>query len=169
MNEASDRAKALLADIQRVFSGVTRGGGTSLWASIQIDDYLPVDQIVESPEAQALDPGTDWTRIPPEWLSRFGGKGGFSFVDARGFRYYLPALMTLFIREAEGLVETKGCLTEFLIYHLDGEDSLNHFSILDREQARVVRRFLEYVSTSPHYESLDVRTGLEGHWKQFED
>src|SRR5262245_19605445 len=104
MNGPSERAKALLSEIRRVFAGVTRDGGTSRCASLQIDDYVPLDQVVESAEAQSLDPGTDWTLIPAEWLWRFGGKGGFSFVDARGFRYYLPAAMTLFIREAEGLV-----------------------------------------------------------------
>ena len=169
MNEASDLAKALLADIGRAFAGVTRGAGISLCKSLQLDDYVPEDQLVESEEARALDPGTDWTQIPHEWLTRFGGKGGLSFVDAPGFRYYLPAAMTLFILETEGLVAPKGCLTEMLVYHLNSADPLDHFSVLNDEQSRVVRRFLEYVAADPECDCIDVQVGLEGHWKKFAD
>ena len=169
MKEASDRAKALLADIRRAYSGVTRGSGISLCKSLQLDDYVPEDQLIESEEAKMLDPGTDWTQISQEWLARFGGKGGLSFVDAQGFRYYLPAVMTLFIEETEGLVTPRGCLTEMLVYHLSSTGPLDHFSILSDAQSRVVRSFLEYVAADPRCDCLDVQPGLTGHWKQFAD
>ena len=99
MSEDSTGRQAVLMQIQSAFAGVVRGQGTSLYASTQIDNHLLPEDIVETAEACELDPGTNWEEIPGSWLTRFGANGGFCFMNPEGFRYYLPACMSLYVRE----------------------------------------------------------------------
>ncbi len=89
-----------IALIFETFKGVTREGGVSWAESKVIDDY---GSETEQLEARATDKDTCWEDLAndPDW-EPFPGIGGFNFLDAIGFRYYLAATMVKELRGHEG-------------------------------------------------------------------
>lgn len=113
----------------------------------------------------------DWTELvdDPGWpiVPQFGG--GVSFLDAIGFRYYLPVLM---LRELEG-----GCAVVALEFHLthdEGESGRYHltqWSLLDGTQRRCVRRFLRYMAALEQASGTSVgpwAEALHSYWERVE-
>ncbi len=89
--------EAILAEIRSAFEGFTRDGGMSWSEAILANVYGPDDDGVES---RWQDDGKDWEAVAsdPEWPAE-PKKGGFSFLDATGYRYYLPAAMTVALND----------------------------------------------------------------------
>ena len=87
---------ALLAEIHEAFPGGSRQGGVSWSEADVIDDYGSPDQRAA---ARARDRDTRWQDLvdDPNWNPSDGGH--WSFLDAIGFRYYLPAAMVLAVRQ----------------------------------------------------------------------
>ncbi len=82
-----DRPKAnLLATIRDSFGDVIPGEGLSLDEADAADSYREANQ----PRRHQ-----DWTDVTDEELGQFDA---FSFLHADGFRFYIPAFMTWFLR-----------------------------------------------------------------------
>lgn len=94
---------SILKEIDVAFAGVTREGGISWSEAVALDNY-GTDE--ECQEARAKDKDISWKELvtDPHWRP-LPGVGGFSFLDAIGFRYYLPAAM---IRTLEDQVKRSG-------------------------------------------------------------
>ncbi|MFO0858656.1 MAG: DUF6714 family protein [Phycisphaerales bacterium] len=92
--------KSLEAEINAAFSDVTRADGIS-WNETYAIDYYRTDE--ECATARLSDRDTHWKQLTDDenWLP-FPGVGGFSFIDSKGFRYYLPPTMIRFLRGTEG-------------------------------------------------------------------
>lgn len=95
---------SLIAGIRRAFGDVQLGAGVSLHQAIAMDDYLTKEEIAD---ARQHDTDTHWWEIPDETIAGFGS--ALSFVDAEGFRYYLPRFHALCPREL-GKVRVGRCL-----------------------------------------------------------
>lgn len=177
-NKHDPRVKNLLVAIQCAFQGVRRDNGTSLYASTQLDNQVSPDLIEETQEARTVDPGTNWEGIPAAWLEGFGLNGGWPFIDAKGFRYYLPACMAHYLQATP---ETSGAwIYESLIHRLCDRDYETmdggrfvpaNYAILTRPQSIAVRRFLEYADSwffdGDEYGTGQAHLALAGYWKQF--
>jgi hypothetical protein len=87
--EFESRRRALLAEIEEAFDGVSREDGMTLHESIAIDDYKSEE---EQRAARLLDTEKRWQDIPDDEIE--GRESALSFFDAKGFRYYIPAFMT---------------------------------------------------------------------------
>ncbi|MEK6703257.1 MAG: DUF6714 family protein [Planctomycetota bacterium] len=166
----SDR-DALVAEIHEAFRGVTRVGGRS-WRAAYRSDYdglAPDDrQLLEIPDNdrswEELAAGTAWDD------DSLGG-GGFSFLDAIGFRYYLPAAMVRSIQRGNSSnLALKLTLPE-PDTHLH-EHILHRLSLLNEEQCRVVANFLQFMLTldlhnGTSLEGSNWRIALNSHWAPF--
>jgi len=86
---------ALIMEIQRAFRNVERGNGVTLHETEAIDFYGSDE---ERRNARAKDTDRNWQEVDDRWIEEFGGVGGLSFLDEEGFRYYLPAYMTYWLR-----------------------------------------------------------------------
>jgi hypothetical protein len=85
-----------IALVFETFRGVTREGGVS-WSESEMHDRGASEK--ECLEARQADKEVGWEELAndTEW-EPFPGTGGFIFLDAIGFRYYLPAAMVKCLR-----------------------------------------------------------------------
>jgi len=75
--------------IEEAFDGVGRGEGITLHEALAIDDWKSEE---ERKQARKLDSEQRWQDVPGIYFK--DNPSYLSFLDAEGFRYYLPAHMT---------------------------------------------------------------------------
>lgn len=81
-------AEAMRALIETAFAGVSRGSGVTLREALAEDDYAGPEA---KQAARELDTDTDWHDAPVDVMRE--RCEFFSYLDAPGFRYYIPAAM----------------------------------------------------------------------------
>ena len=139
----------LVAVITAAFDGVLRKEGTTLHQAMAIDDYKPeADQLA----ARRLDPDRRWQEVPDEAIEEQLGSP-LSFLDAEGFRYYLPAYMIYGLRNmetVEGVDILSSC--RFHLLHESGKSlrksepaSIARRYHFTAEQSRAVYQFLKFL------------------------
>src|SRR5579862_7945740 len=79
---------SLIAEITAAFDGVSRDGGITLHEAEGLDCHYSPEELKL---ARGLDTDTRWQDVPEEWIGEF--PSAFRFMDAKGLRYYLPAVM----------------------------------------------------------------------------
>jgi len=80
----------LIAEIRKAFKGVTRGAGLSLHQGRQVD-ILWVRDCDTVKRAVRHDPETRWDQVADAKMEDLCD--ALTFVDAEGFRFYIPAYM----------------------------------------------------------------------------
>jgi hypothetical protein len=85
----------LLDEIRRDFSDVVRGDAVTLHETLAIDHW---GSEVERRKARELDTDKHWGEVRDGWIQKFDGVGGLCFLDDPGFRYYLPAYLSYWLR-----------------------------------------------------------------------
>ena len=88
VSDFEDRRSALIAEITAAFDGVSREGGTTLHEADARDDFKSSE---EQRAARRLDLEQQWQDVPDKDI--FACCSALSFLDAKGFRYYIPAFM----------------------------------------------------------------------------
>ncbi|MEM8672075.1 MAG: DUF6714 family protein [Planctomycetota bacterium] len=78
--------------IASCFAGVTLGNGIDLYAAQSMDDHGNPDEDHLSLSAERH----DWRRVPSDDL--FPRFWAVTFLDALGFRFYTPAIMTALLQ-----------------------------------------------------------------------
>ncbi len=142
--------------IKDAFAGVKLGNGIGLWEAKALD-YL------ESPKVRARyrlrDEAEDWTRIPDRVLNQRHASP--SFLDAEGFRFYMPAIMSATLRG--------GYKFDF-VWHLTHFEHLGHtqYELLNRQQRSIVREFLIFSASDPDSTNWgdDIMHALETYWTE---
>ncbi|NER84275.1 MAG: hypothetical protein F6K42_33015, partial [Leptolyngbya sp. SIO1D8] len=86
--QEAQRCAVLIQTITAAFSDVLREDGVSMHQARVIDDYGSPE---EEAQARLLDIDTHWWEVPDAWIAEFYEI--LSFVDPKGFRYYIPAYM----------------------------------------------------------------------------
>lgn len=135
------RRDALIEEVEKAFAGVILGNGQS-WTGSAFEDMY--GDYRHAPEPN-VDGQISWRELVnnPHWQT-FPGSGGFAFLDAEGFRYYLPAALvrTLFSGYDADIVS-------HLTLPVDVEKSrdfvLSKWADLSLEQCLCVRHVLEYM------------------------
>lgn len=158
---AAERAR-LEAEIRAAFAGVSREGGVS-WGWSQVHDGFG------SRTPRLCDDDTHWTQLvdDPGW-SDDPRIGGFCFLDAVGFRYYLPAAMIRALRQ--------GWSDPFpfnLALRDPGSYRLAQWSALDQRQGACVAWFLRHMRDADMAEdrpgAREWEDAYRSHWHQFDD
>src|SRR5215210_2470119 len=93
VSEFESRRAALVVEISAAFDGVSREGGTTLHEAEAMDDWKSPE---EQRAARRLDPETRWQDVPDADISACCS--ALSFLNERGFRYYIPAFMVYSLR-----------------------------------------------------------------------
>jgi hypothetical protein len=139
---------ALIAEITAAFDGISREDGTTLHEAEAIDDRKSAE---ECRAARRSDTDQHWQEVPAKDISACCS--ALSFLDAKGFRYYLPAFMLYGLRnwghDPNDILYSCG-------YHLlhEPQKSLRKSepaSIASKydfndAQCRVIARFLRFVA-----------------------
>lgn len=167
--------KAVVQEIHSAFAGVSREGGVSWSEAYVIDTY---DGEVERAAARARDTDRDWTELvaDPNW-SNHPGLGGYSFLDAIGFRYYLPASMCRVLEGHDRIdppyMSIFGDAHDQLSLYLQltpgrsNEYVLKQLSLLDQRQCRAVAAFMRYmIALDRHAATENELDGEIGWWSE---
>lgn len=146
MKAIEDETKAaLIAEITAAFDGVQREDGITLHEAQALDDYRAYDDPSHPArvEARAIDKETRWQDVPSEDIAE--GYNVLSFIDAKGFRYYIPALLVWFLTSEEDS-NTYDSVMHFLDEDYEEYDGLYlpHVSILNHAQSKAIAHFLVY-------------------------
>lgn len=165
-NKIEREREALLRQIHEAFKGVTREGGVSWSETGVIDDYGSVE---ERAAARAYDEDTSWTELVDDerWHPN-QGCGGYPFLDAIGFRYYLPPAMVRVARSRDPN-EAMNLRYELTLVRAEGDLrswALEQWSLLSAEQRSVIKRFVQYMErSSDDWWAKHWRDAYESYWK----
>lgn len=131
--------QSILLSINQAFSGVLLGNGVSLQEARRMDDHSEYLGNDDSPRKVTRPIG--WDEVSCDELSEYFD--AYSFLDAEGIRFYLPALMSCDLL----------ALYEFGVADriFSGVQDDVRFQILNAEQRRAVRSYLEYARFDPKY------------------
>src|ERR1022692_2618018 len=167
MAKGQDNSKreAVTDAIQSAFKGVTLGPGISLRQAEMIDDRTK--DCVTSPEFHALLSGevtNDWSRVPSIELER----DNIAHLDARGFRYYIPALMLSVLERYEsGSMRVIGTLMGLYPKKESWDYHMRRYSLLTENQKSAIAFFLsalpELVELNPEDKTI-VHRAFEKYW-----
>lgn len=100
----------LIAEINAAFDGVCREDGITLHEALAIDDRKSLEEIKV---ARQFDTDQQWQKVKNEDL--LACESALSFLDAKGFRYYLPAFMLQSLKD--WLPDSSGIL-DSCVFHL---------------------------------------------------
>jgi hypothetical protein len=159
MESLEERKRALIAEITAAFDGVAREDGVSLHEAHVIDDYGSAE---ERAEARAMDTESCWQDVPDELIAR--GDSVLSFLDPKGFRYYIPAYIVWYLKYNVTDLDSRSdnCFPfeesntpDSVLFHLGirfgpakppDEYALKRYRLLTTEQSKAVAHFLVLVS-----------------------
>jgi hypothetical protein len=142
----------LISEIKSAFAGVDRQGGVS-WRAAQIADFWG-----DESQADYVDSDSSWEDLVDDrnW-NPDSGDGGWAFLDAVGFRYYIPAGMLRAIRDSLDL--------SFLFAFPKAGDLENYrlkqWSLLDLRQRRAIAYFLLYMDAQLRAAMAEITEGDE--------
>lgn len=162
----ADEASILIHEIERVFANVRRDGGFSLH-QMHILDYLDKPSEEDLIAAGKKDREKTWQELTPEKLDNF--KSSLALLDAKGFRFYLPAYMHLFLSNwTDGGHHSCPGLVDSL---KDGPDDDYGPSagLLDTVQRTIIANFLCFVVRhgAEFFDEDDALLGLQNGWNKY--
>lgn len=155
-------AEALVAEIRQAFDGVRLDGGTNLYEGDLEGAYN--DPSVRL-KAREKDPEQFWWEIPAWKLEELST--AVHFLDAKGYRFYLPAWMTWCLRHAKA---SQLIALDTYVHSLVPDELVPRepvFATLTREQSRAVCRFLKYIAQ--YYPHTTADQALREYWRVFND
>lgn len=154
--DRSKVAEGLCERIREAFTGVKLGDGIGLWQAQGLDDYEPPEICAEY---RLKDEAEDWSRISDDTLQQCNSSP--SFLDAKGFRFYMPAFMISELRGDYGF-DFNWSLIHF--------DTLGYarYELLDAAQRAIVRDYLIFFASDPDdtYSRDDIMYALETYWTE---
>lgn len=166
------QAEMIERQIRNAFAEIAREDGITIHEADMLDDYGTDEQLAA---ARQLDTEQHWTEVPDATIARQWT--ALSFLDPKGFHYYLPAYMCWALRSYDSSVSNS---LDWLLYALTvrpwdhdasgTEGQLARFGLLSAAQAQTVYRFLEFLSDYgyPCANVKMVRRGLDQYWGQFQ-
>lgn len=147
-------AQDVCSVIREAFKGVALGNGVGLTEARALDDY---EDAVTCAANRENDEKEDWQRITCDDLNTF--RDTWSFFDAEGTRFHLPAFLIADLEDEEGFG------LEFWLTHLS-EHCKSQFVLLNREQRMAVRRYLLHIETDPDssFHITEIKEALKTYW-----
>jgi len=161
----------LIQEIDTAFNDVSREGGVTLHQANAISDFKTIP---EQDLAGEFDCETRWQDVPDEALA--SGDAALSFLDAKGFRYYLPAFMICALRNWENQGGKVADSCEFHLLHEKGKSLRQSDPGSNAEkygftqaQCRALAHFLRFVVGPDDEFTTEERPTLEAvaRWERF--
>ncbi len=154
--------------ITHAFQGVSLRGGTSLKQTEVIDRYC---EGVTEEEFRAL-PDTevtqDWQAISAQELDR---AQCIAHLDARGFTYYIPALMVRLLEDYDpSSMRTIGTLRALYPKKDSWEYHMERYSLLSPQQSAAIASYLQALPQLVELDSEDTKVmerALKTYWARF--
>lgn len=139
----TDERDSVIAEIHAAFAGVSRGPhGVSWREAYALDRHQHPD---DAAEHRHIDPDGCWTDLitDPNWTP-FPNTGGFAFINAEGFRYYLPPAMVRMLR-GKNQEWFPGHLMQYIEIIVEPDVS----TYWSDAQLRSIARFIDFMARQP--------------------
>jgi hypothetical protein len=127
--------------IAQAFHNVHLNDGMTIYTGESLDRYGDAEEDRKSMTAERY----DWRRVPvPDLLKRHCS---LSYLDADGFRFYTPAIMTIIVRD----LDSHGMLTDSFLYSIHNIRSscrvcdTPYCMLYNRSQRAAIIRFVKYL------------------------
>jgi hypothetical protein len=173
------KIEALIAEITAAFDGVSREDGMTFHEAARWDGKCQPGAWIDIERAK--DTETRWQDVPDEWIGdNSTGAYTLNYLDAKGFRYYIPAFMIWALKAEMGLIDISQSNTDVvlnLVPHAShNRSSIQKFSKLSECQAKAVAHFLEFIAAQSEFEGgldqdilfdSDAKQALKAYWNQF--
>ena len=157
-----DTAAALIAALEDAYAEVGLDGGVTMAEANLIDDYALPSRTVRDPPPRGHGVGPPWQALGLDDVAPYHW-GPFPFMDARGVRYYLPALIRFDLRG-----EQSAALESLLYCLTGGHQAATIHALLDAAQRTVVARWLLYRALARGaVGELDARAALRHGWGEY--
>jgi hypothetical protein len=132
----------LIDEIERAFDRVTRDCGVTLHETWEID-RCSSDKM--RAKARQMDTDRRWQDVPESYLEQF--PSALCFMDAIGFRYYIPAYMLWALRnhQANDSETMDSAVYAFMSDRIHRD---KRYSLLNGLQRRAICRFLQYFAAN---------------------
>ncbi|PQO25364.1 hypothetical protein C5Y96_23775 [Blastopirellula marina] len=126
--------------IAKAFAGVSLDGGIDIHAAQSMDDYGNPEEDQLSKTAERI----DWRRVKMATLQpRFWG---ITFLDAQGFRFYAPAIMTELLIQGDETYNLSAWFLSGLAVSPTGEMKEVPFDeLFNSAQRAAIIRYLKHV------------------------
>lgn len=155
------------AAVTAAFRGVSLDGGCSLRQGEKADNWgePAVGDPGAFPEADVAD---DWLALSMETLDHYPY---LAYMDAEGFRYYIPAFTLSVLAAYETSSMRVICTLSALYPKKDDRDyHMGLYSLLNREQRMVIARYLHDLPTLVELAPDDqkvIERALRNYWHEF--
>ena len=159
---------AVIEQITKAFEGVSREDGISLHEARVIDDWGGEE---ERAAARKIDTDSRWQDIPVEWIEQLHDV--LSFLDSKGWRYYLPAYMLYALK----FYKTSSNACDSALYSCAlykgsknndlKEYQLSRFRSLTVDQSRAVCQFLQFEAAYGEGDEQVAQEALDAYWSRF--
>jgi hypothetical protein len=138
MPDDAEQRRDLIQLITTSFDGVPRENGITLREADEIDNR---SDEAERAYARNLDADESWQQVEPALIERYSS--ALFYLDARGFRYYLPAVMAWSVQHAH----TSDSSTPDNLLCLLADEQRQRWcdQLLTPEQRQAVASFVEFM------------------------
>lgn len=164
MTDTSHLPESPLPDLETVigaitdaFAGVRLGDGIGLHEAEGIDDHENAETLARLRQG---DEKENWAAIPTGDLHRC--HSAFSFFDAKGARFHLPAFLIDDLKlPYGGNFDAVSFLTRTVPLYPE------KVALLDDAQRSAIRLYLRFFAAQDHcgdWDREDIRHALEGYW-----
>lgn len=144
------------AAIREAFAGIRRAGGMSLYDAEVADMYGHVGDYLKPAMREVPE---RWEDLEPHHFTDFPHDGAPVFLDARGFRFYLPALMLFFIEDRR-LVDASSWV--FCLHHYRSQQRALR-ALLTPAQKAAIAGWIRLLLSPPRarFQREDLERALE--------
>tara|TARA_R110002072_G_scaffold271010_1_gene430802 strand:- start:16164 stop:16799 length:636 start_codon:yes stop_codon:yes gene_type:complete len=170
------RRDRLIDQIHTVFKDVKLGDGITLCEAGAIDSYGTDKELAL---AREMDQDIHWTQVDIEYADP--GSSAMFFVDAAGFRFYLPAYLvytlkhdfTQFFGGAPSELRSSNCIPSILNRSSTESSAISDgdgspFGNFTRRECMCIARFLAFYAELQTNEYFDgAIEALKNHWGQY--
>jgi hypothetical protein len=159
------RKEELRKIIETAFRGVMLDGGLSLEQTKVIDNYgrgVTNDEFSALPKKEVTD---DWRQIA---ISRLDEAETLAHLDAKGFAYYIPALLLRLLENYDR--SSMMCIGTLSNLYPKTDDHKHLYSHLTEQQNRAIALYLKALSDLVELDTTDktiVERALRNHWSKY--
>ena len=154
--------------INHAFKDVRLEDGISLKQAEVIDEYNSTMSAKDFADLKAGEECGDWRAIPLETLEAYGF---IAHLDAKGLRYYIPALMLSVLEQYDpSSMRVIGTLSALYPKKDLWDYHVQRYSLLDEAQKGAIASFLQALPDMiklDHEDSKIVPRALRNYWGQF--
>jgi hypothetical protein len=160
---------AVLGEIELAFKKVRRGTGVTLHEAEVIDDH---GSDAHRAKARTQDTEKRWQDVPDRDIENHYSV--LSFMDAEGFRYYIPAYMSWTLRN---FATSSSLSCDMTIYALTPSNhqkiadwQRERWQLLDASQSKAVLSFLKYMLKNADGRADDsaAYAAIADYWGRFD-